>query len=310
MIDFIMTNLQGFLLGGAVIVSAVYALTGFERVEAEDGENDIRYQPGRWKRNLALAGILIGLTATVAFVPRGYVGVVYDWDGGIQQDERPEGLNFVFPFKQHVTNVDVRVKAWVFNNPEVYVHTFDFHEIRVPFAINYRIKPSEAAFVLQNVAGEPAETILSHAALNSLRTEVGKVKLDVLAQNVAKIAEDVANTILPQAERNGLELQYVAIEDSVIDKPYVQAVQAERISEREIRTAKNNADAALEKAKEKVNLAEGEAAAIERLAQAREAEQARLGLTPTEYVWYSKWDGVLPQTLLGGNADFIVNLPN
>lgn len=309
MINFIATHLQATLMVGAALVAGIYALTGYTRFPEDDGGYRILYARSA-KRNLAVAAVLIGLTASLAPVPHGYVGVVYDLDGGIQEEELPEGLNFVIPFKQHVTNVDVRVKAWVFNNEDVFVHTSDLHEIRVPFAVNYRIKPAEAAFVLKNVAGDPAETILSHAALTSIRTEVGLRKLDLLAQDVAAVAVAVADTISPQAERNGLEVQFVAIEDSVIDGQYIAAVKNERISERDIRTAQNNAKAAIEKANEQRNLALGEADAISIIAEARENEQARLGLTPTEYVWYTTWDGVLPTTLLGAGADFIVNLPN
>jgi regulator of protease activity HflC (stomatin/prohibitin superfamily) len=119
----------------------------------------------------------------------------------------------------------------------------------------------------------------------------------------------VAATIAPQAELNGLLVQYVAIEDSVIDKAYIQAVRDERISERAIRTAQNNALAAEHKADEAINLAEGQAGAINLLAQAREDERLRIGLTPTEYVWWTTWNGSLPTTLIGDTGEFIVNLP-
>lgn len=310
MIELLMTNLQAVLMGAAALTAGVYALTGFTRVATEDGETRIAYKEGRMKRNLAVAGILVGLMATVTWVPRGYVGVIYDWQGGILQDERPEGVQFMIPFKQHVTNVDVRVKEWVFNDENVYVHTNDLHEIRVPFAVNYRVNPDEASYVLQNVAGDPAQVILSHAALTSLRTEVGQVKLDALAQQVATIAAAVEDTIRPQAERNGLELQYVAIEDTVIDGAYVTAVRDERISERNIRTAQNNAAAAEFTADQVRVEAAGQADAINTLAAAREAEQTRLGMTATEYVYYSRWNGVLPTTLLGtGAADLLLDLP-
>ena len=214
-----LANLQTILIGAAVVVTAIYASTGFTRVEEK-----VVYKAGRWKTNLAVGFILIFLAATVAIVPRGYAGVLYDWAGGIPPVELGEGLNLVVPFKQHVTNVDVRVNVWVHNDETVYVHTKDFHEIRVPFAVNYRIKASDAALVLQNVSGDPAETILRHAALLSLRTEVGKVELDELASSVSDIALAIQATITPQAARHGLEIVYVSIEDSVVNAEFIAAV--------------------------------------------------------------------------------------
>ena len=197
----------------------------------------------------------------------------------------------------------------------MYVHTKDFHEIRVPFAVNYRIKASEAALVLQNVSGDPAETILRHAALLSLRTEVGKVELDELASSVSDIALAIQATITPQAERHGLEIVYVSIEDSVVNAEFIAAVNQERISERNIITAQNQVLVATNEAAEvrvradgdayaKTTLGIGEAGAIDAIANA-------LGFTQAEYLLWlrlNEWDGVLPQTVLG-NTDVIVSLP-
>lgn len=311
MVDFLMSNLQGVLMGAALLSVGVAALFGFTRTGELEGDKILLYDKRKALRPVSVALMALLVSATVAFVPRGYVGVIYDWSGGIQQEERPEGLNFMIPFKQHVTNVDTRVKAWTFNDENVYVHTEDFHEIRVPFTINYRINPDEAAHVLQSVSGDPAETILSHAALNSVRTEVGSIVLDKLAQEVSSVAVAVEKEISPQAERNGLLVQFVAIEDTVVDGAYTQAVRDERISERNIRTAANNVKVAENEAQAVVERADGDAQAIERLAQARQDEQARLGLTPTEYVWYQNWDGVLPVTLLGTDAaDLLLDVPN
>ena len=305
-----LANLQTILIGVAVLITGIYALTGFTRVDEK-----VVYRAGRWKTNLAVGIVLIGVAATVAIVPRGYAGVIYDWDGGINQEELGEGLNIVQPFKQHVTNVDVRVKVWVHNDEAVYVHTKDFHEIRVPFAVNWRIKASDAALVLQNVSGDPAETILRHAALLSLRTEVGKIELDKLASSVSDIALAIQATISPQAEKHGIEIVYVSIEDSVVNTEFIAAVNQERISERNIITAKNQVEVAINQAREVrerakgdgdalTTIGEGEAGAIDAIARA-------LGFTQEEYLLWlrlTEWDGVLPQTVLG-DTDVIVSLP-
>ncbi len=310
----LLANLQTILIVAAAVVAGIYALTGYTKVEVGD-DTKVVYKEGRWKRNLIVGGVLIFLAASVAIVPLGYAVVIYDWDGGIQQQELGEGLNIVVPFKQHVTNVDVRVKVWVHNEDNVYVHNLDFHEIRVPFAVNYRIKASDAALVLQNVSGDPAETILRHAALLSLRTEVGKIRLDELAQSVSDIALAIQATITPQAERHGLEIVYVSIEDSVVNSQFIAAVNNERISERNIITAKNQVEVAINQAIEVrerakgdgdalTTIGEGEAGAIDAIADA-------LGFTQSEYLLWlrlTEWDGALPQTVLG-DGDVIVSLP-
>lgn len=309
MIDILMENLQAVLMVAAAIGGGIYALTGFTRETDDEGLTRFAYTEGRWKKNMAVTACSVALMASIAIVPKGYAGVIYDLNGGIVQAELNEGLNFVVPFKQHVTNVKTQVQAWVHNNENVFVHTADFHEIRVPFAINYRVQKDEAARMLQTVSGDPAETILQHAALQSLRTEIGRVKLDNLASEVTDIAIAIQETITPQAEAYGLEVVYVAVEDAIVNKDFIAAVNAERISEREIITAENRVEIAENDAAARVEAAKGEALAIAEIAAAREEEQTRLGLSPTEYVWFTRWDGILPSTFMGDAAEFIVDLP-
>lgn len=317
MIDFIHENLQALLVGAALLMSGMYMLTGFERQKDENGETFRVYQSGRWKRNLIVAGVFILLSGTLAFVPKGYAGVIYDWDGGINQQELHEGLNFVFPIKQHVTNVNTQVTVYVHNDETVFQHTKDFHEIRVPIAVNYRIISSEAAFVLQNIRGDIEKTIIEPAVLRSLRTEIGQVILDELAQKVAEVAENIQATIAPQALAHGIEIVYVSIEDTVVNKEFIKSVNDERISERAIITALNNVEVAINEAEEVFQRADGQARANERLADAEKyaitARAAALSFSTDEYLLWLRlqtWNGQLPDVLLGtGESEFIVNLP-
>jgi regulator of protease activity HflC (stomatin/prohibitin superfamily) len=304
-----MSNLQGAVMLVAAIAAGIYALTGFTRETDEDGESQIRYQGGRMVRNIAVAAALVGLAATLAVVPKGYVGVVYDLNGGIQEQELPEGLNFVFPFKQHVTNVDVRAQAWVFNDEAVYVHTKDFHEIRVPYTIIYRVEPTEAAHVLQTVAGDPAETILGPVANRSVRNEVGLVVLDDLARNVNQISDSVLAEIARLAAPHGLQVIGFEPQDTVVRQAYIDAVERERISERDILTARNQIEIAANEAQAVRERAAGDADAIDLLAVAQENQQELLGMTGYEYVLFVSWDGAYPSTLVSGTSDILLGLP-
>ncbi len=83
----------------------------------------------------------------------------------------------------------------------------------------------------------------------------------------------------------------------------------ERISERKIRTAQNEAEAA-EFTAERVRVeARGQADAISLIAEAREDEINRLDMTGTEYVWLTRDNLVMPTTLVGPATDILLGLP-
>jgi regulator of protease activity HflC (stomatin/prohibitin superfamily) len=309
MSDLIMSNLQAILMGFALLSVGAAALFGLTRVETEDGEKSLTYNKNKATWPVVGAVVVFLLAASIAFVPRGYVGVIYDWSGGIQQDERPEGLNFMVPFKQHLTNVDVRAQSWVFNDEAVYVHTKDFHEIRVPYTIIYRVEPTEAAHVLQTVAGDPAETILGPVANRSVRNEVGLVVLDDLARNVNQISDSVLAEISRLAAPHGLQVIGFEPQDTVVRQAYIDAVERERISERDILTARNQIEIASNEAEAVRRRAAGEADAIDLLAVAQENQQTLLGMTGYEYVLFTSWNGAYPSTLVSGGAEILLGIP-
>ena len=254
-----------------------------------------------------VGAVLIGAAATIAVVPRGYEGVVYDLNGGIVSESLSEGLHLVPPIKQHVTNINIQVGVYVHNNEDVWQHTKDTQEIRIPIAVNWRV--SDAAYVYQYVQGDPEATIVEPALLRSLRSVIGQFELEKVSENQALINELIAELMTPQLEAHGLEVVFVAIEDTIAKADILKAIEDEKIAERNKLTAEHNRDIAFIDAEGVVYAATGEADARVLNAEARQQEQRLLGMSSVEYVWYTTWSGILPQVILGTDADFIVNLP-
>ncbi len=301
-------NLELVLFALLLLATAGFALSGLSK----GNDENFTYDSSKLKKALAVAAVGVVVIASVAFVPAGYRGVVFSQFGGVDGNERGEGIALHLPFVQRVVKMDVRTQVYVADSEERYVHTKDFHEVRVPVAVNYRVDPEMAAELYQNVTADYVKAIIEPAVLQALRTEIGKVRLLDLATSVADVAEGIRVTIAPQLAAHGIIATYVSIEDAIANKEFVQAVNAERIAERKILEAANLVQVAIHEAEAVEERARGEAAAVRIRADAQAEANSKIAATVTpgliDFERWTRWNGQLPQTLLSGDQDVIVGL--
>lgn len=302
---FIVENLQVLtiaLAGLAVLVSPIF---GLKRVQIDDEESSVTFNKRKALRPLSVA--LVGLLAAtvVSFTPRGYDGVVFSASEGVLEDELRDGLHFRLPGSV-VMNVNTQVQVYRHNNESVFQHTLDTQEIRVPVAVNYRA--GNASYVYEELAGGPA-TIIEPAVLRALRTVIGQYSLEQIAANQSVINSQIEDAIRPQLESHGLIIDFVAIEDTIGKTGIMEAIEQERIAERNKITAAHNREIAAIDADAVIETARGQAESIVRVADAERQRLNDLGMTPTEFIWYVRDNLVLPQVFTGSGTDFILPIP-
>jgi regulator of protease activity HflC (stomatin/prohibitin superfamily) len=99
------------------------------------------------------------------------------------------------------------------------------------------------------------------------------------------------------------------LRDIILPPEFVAAVTAKEVAQERQEESLRLVDVAENEASAVKRAADGTAYALSTVAAAEREQQELLGLSPTEYVWYQKWNGVLPSTLLGDAGNFIVDLP-
>ena len=305
--NWIVTNLQALLMGVVVLAAGIIALKGIERYDADDGERSTRYTAGAAKRAGMVFGIGMLLTATIAYVPAGFRGVVMDAGSGVQQEERGEGLALTLPFWQRVHNVNVRTQVFEY---ESFVQTEDLQEVTLPIAINFSVVPGSAAELFQEVGHDYVETIITPAAFQASTEAAGAIEATSIAVSRAELAASILRILTPQLASHGIVVEFVAVKDAVFDGEFLASVKAKVIATQRAIESERLVAVAENEARQAVKTAEGLAEAIIITATARDAEQELLDMSATEYVWFTQWNGELPSTWLSGDSEgIIVDLP-
>ena len=261
----------------------------------------------------ALAFTLV-VPPALAFVPAGHRGVVYDLGGGVLPEERPEGLSLVLPWFQHITPIDVRTQ--VYSYAEFFAQSSDLQEIKVPIAVNVHIDPERAAELYQEVGPDYGAKVIRPAIDQHAKAAIGQVTAEAFPQARTELAGNIVSAISSQLAGYGIVVEYANVADAVFDKSFMESVRNKVIAEQNVAEARRRVQEEEYRKQQEIKKAEGERqAAI--LAGEGVAEANRLieeSLTPTILAWQRliQWNGMLPQTLIGGDGsplDTIIQLP-
>jgi prohibitin 2 len=259
---------------------------------------------------IVVIGTIMLVSCSMTTVDTGHRGVKVRF-GEVIGEGLPEGLYFVNPLTTDIRNIDTRVQSW---NANTQAYTRDVQQATLQFVLNYRLDPNTAHVVFQQVGADWAAKLIGQVVLEEMKREVGQHEaVDLISQRdtAARTIEKNVTGLL--ARRNvivtGFQLTNIdytnefehAVEAKVIAQQNAieeqnRTVQVREKANQQIETAKGNAESTILNAKAEAESIEIRARALERNAKLVEWEAVQ------------KWNGTLPQYMMGNTVPFI-NVP-
>jgi len=306
------TLIQPAIIAVATLTGLLLVARGAKRIVTHDADTDEKRTRWSYQRRTGLKGVLVAVAgflvaSALVVTPPGSRGVIYTAAGGVNTSERAEGFSFVLPVFQSSIQMNIQTqKLFV----EAFSQSQDLQEITALVTVNYRVDPGQAAELYRDVGRSYENVVIRPATLQLVKQEVGLVKAADFAASREQLAADIATQLHRQVAEFGIVIQHVNIEDAVFQPAFIFAVQQKVIADEKAVEQRRLVAASIAQADQVRETAEGDAAAIERLARADAeaiaAVSAALGFTPQEYLDYlfrTQWNGQLPATLVGDLAD-------
>lgn len=267
-----------------------------------------RLQIAKWSMGGVVAFVFLVLGAcSMTTVDTGQRGVKVRF-GEVQGESLPEGLYFVNPLTTRVVEMDTRVQRW---GGRTQAYTKDVQQADIHFTVNYRLNPAEAHIVYQQVGRDWVEKLVAWPVYEEIKRELGRYEAVTLISerdaaarkiesgirerlrkaNVEVTAFQLTNIDYTEEFERSVEAKVIAVQNAIAEKN--RSVQVEEKARQQVLTAEGNAKATVTNAK-----AEAESISI----RARALEQnAKL----VEWEAVQKWNGELPQYMLGGTVPFV-----
>ena len=310
-----------------LIIGIIVTIIAFFILGVDFDEETWGFKP---RMILSLFGLLLCLIGCIKTVPTGSTGIVTTF-GKIEDITLDAGIHFMSPWKK-VINMDNRTQK---QSIEMQCFSSDSQEVNVIYTVNYQINKSNAQEIYRTIGTEYFDKIVMPKTLESVKSVFAKYTAENLIASRASLSKEIETILMPDLANQNIQITSTSIENIDFTDAFTNAVEAKQVAEqnklkaqteqaqatleaeaaaeRQVIKAQADADAAIVAAKADAEVAqisadsslyqgEKEATILQRV-----GEQLERYPNLTKYKYYEKWDGKLPETMLG-NSEVILDL--
>lgn len=268
----------------------------------------------------------IGLLTSIATIDPGYNGIIYNRNGGIEDEVLGQGWHLVSPFKKIIRYPVSTETAYYDNNyndsdegrevdDSLVLGTKDGKTIVVDMQLNYHMQPEKLGKIFTKFRGANCESIEYGYMKQNVQRIVNDISskysiVDLVGEGKPQFNREVFATLSDFFAPEGIVIEQAGlgrIEPDAATKRQIQAVTDAQYREKQAIYEKEVAKAQAEKilieveTKAKAKRMEADAVAYYNQKVTQSASKDVVALK-----WIEKWDGKLPQIQSGENTMMMV----
>lgn len=242
--------------------------------------------------------LLAFFLGSFTIVGAGERGVVLTW-GAFNNQIFDPGLHFKIPFVQRVVKMSVRTTAVEREKSEAYSH--DLQVVDIHSLVNYNIDPQAVGTVYQNYGLDFESNLIVARVEAGVKQTIAQYTAEELLSKRGEVQGKIQDVLTLTVPPQFIVTKYSLVNEA-FSPEFERAIEDKQVALQKAEQAKNELAKAEIDAKARIATATGEAEAIRIQAQAITQQGGK------EYVnlkWVEKWDGKLPQTMLGDSTPLV-----
>lgn len=246
---------------------------------------------------------MIILFASTTIVPTGHIGVVTLYQN-VQDKYLDAGFHWIKPFVEDVHDVDIRTQKY---SNTVEGSAKDLQIVNITMSINYQIKPEKVTELYTKVGEHYADIILNPALQSSLKASMAQFTAEEMITKRAEVASKITEELNTRLDEY-FTISAVNLENIAFTDEYNKAIEAKTTNQQKAEAEKAQLEIIKVQNEQKINTAEAEAKVRELQSQSvtdKSLEQLRLEI---QREMVSRWNGVLPQYVLGENSNMLLDI--
>lgn len=265
------------------------------------------------------------ISLCIASISPGYAGVVYNRNGGIEQEALGQGWHLVWPWEKVIEYPVSTETIFLTKVPHegrktddsLWVNTRDGKNVNVDVTYAYHMSQEKLPHVFTKFRGAHADDIEWGFMKNELYRVTNDVTsqyamMDLVGDKRPEINDKIFKAYREAMSADGIVVETCNLSRIEPDAATLQAIQSVVNAQNALRQAEvEKQQAEIEAQKVRIS-AQGaaDAALIAAEGQAKANAKLQQSLTPEiiQLRWVEKWDGQQSQTVLGSGTGAIVNL--
>lgn len=290
---------------------------------------------------VAVALVIISVIKCSTTIPAGYVGVVYNLDGGIEKDTLSQGWHLLSPTQTVTRYTIAREQSYMTKekqgdspeNESFEIPTKEGASLEVDVAFGYSFDVERVSETFTKFRGQSGKEILTTFIKPNMQGWIKEITsrfgmMEIVATERGKINEAITEEIASRFDKYGIIIDRVSLTDVRPDKDTDKAIKKKIRAQEELATAKVNAETDKVNAEKDKEIAEinakkdkevaeinaekakieakgkADAKIIEAEAEAKANERISKSLTPEllEKKKIEKWNGTVPNVQGSGST--------
>lgn len=254
--------------------------------------------------------IFFGLMILAPFtiIQPGNVGVVTNL-GSLNKEVLNSGFHMVAP-QVVVHKINTQIQK---TDSDYQAASIDMQTVFVKAIVNYSVQADRAVELYQNVGFDYFERILQPRLSENLKSQVALYRATDILEKRALIRQEVERLTRADMERYGIKIDAISFSNITFSQEYEQAIEKKQLQQQiaeqkiyELEQKKKDAEMVIEKAR-----GDAEAKKLEADAAAYFNDKTANSLSDKLLMskYYDKWDGKLPQYILGSNTNMLMQMP-
>ena len=240
--------------------------------------------------------IVIFLCSSIYYIEPGYRGVLNTL-GHIDQKTYINGVGLKWPLISSMEKMDVRTQTI---SARTSSYTSDVQTADIEYVVTYSLNQENVYALYENVGMDYRAKKIMPILNDVLKDAIGRWQAQDLVANRDKARVEILTGLIDRLDKRfftDITFQFINIDYS---DQFEKAIENKVIAEQKAQEAKNNTQRIKEEAEQKIISSKAEAEAMRVKSQAL-AENQKL----VEYEAVLKWNGVLPQYMMGNSVPFI-----
>jgi len=282
---------------------------------------------------LMMVVIVIAAMQASYTVDEGNVGIIKRFGEAINQVN--PGLHLKIPFVDVVEVLEIRTRK---NLERLNASTYEQMPVTAEVSINWTVQRDQAFDLFKSYGGllQFETRILDPKLRSAAKDALARYKAEEIIQNRGKVIALIEDLLLEEMKVYPVKLDSAQLENLGLPEKYIQSIETKQTeknlaaaekhrlerqkleAQREVNTALAKRDAEKARADGKAYAIETEAVAeagairLKGLAEAEAIEKKAQALeqssTLVDYVRAQRWDGKMPQTIMGADQNILWNM--
>lgn len=240
--------------------------------------------------------LVLGSCASTKMVPAGEVGVVTEW-GAVTGNVRNPGLHFITPVKDNLVNMSTQTHIYTVHAGAA---SHDLQTVATDIALNFRLSSERMAGIYQTFRRDIDKRVVHPSVQDAVKAATSQFAASELITQRPLVKQKIEDILRERLSQHGVVVEGVNITNFEFSKDFTEAIEKKVTAEQRAHQAENDLARIKIEAQQQIETARAQAESI-RIRSAALAENQRL----VEWEAVQKWNGVLPQYMLGGATPFV-----